>query len=63
MAIQNASGFSSCLGDFNKDGLRDGIDLTTLLSGWGSETGDCTGDGTTDGSDLTLLLSGWGTCQ
>ncbi len=63
VAIQNASGFSSCLGDFNKDGLRDGIDLTTLLSGWGSETGDCTGDGTTDGSDLTLLLSGWGTCQ
>ncbi len=61
--VRNPAGFSTCLGDFNADGLRDGLDLTTLLSGWGSASGDCTGDGMTDGSDLTLLLSGWGNCQ
>ena len=63
VGIENPPGFSGCLGDFNQDGIRDGVDLTALLSGWGTDSGDCTGDGKTDGSDLTLLLSGWGNCN
>ncbi len=54
---------ANCSGDFNGDGSRDGIDLTTLLSGWGTINGDCNNDGTTDGTDLTFLLSGWGSCE
>ena len=52
----------ACPGDFNSDGIRNGADLTTLLSGWGGPGGDINGDGTTNGADLTALLSGWGTC-
>lgn len=51
-----------CAGDYNGDGLRNGADLTTLLSSWGAPAGDITGDGNTDGADLTTLLSGWGPC-
>ena len=60
----NAAGCSApaCPGDFNGDGVRNGADLTTLLSGWGGPGGDINGDGTTNGADLTALLSGWGTC-
>jgi len=52
----------ACVGDYNNDGVRNGADLTTLLSGWGTPAADITGDGTTNGADLTTLLSGWGTC-
>jgi len=51
-----------CPGDFNGDGVRNGTDLTTILSGWGTSAGDINGDGTTNGTDLTILLSGWGAC-
>jgi len=51
-----------CPGDYNNDGLRNGQDLTTLLSAWGTPDADITGDGLTNGADLTMLLSGWGTC-
>jgi hypothetical protein len=51
-----------CPGDFNNDGVRNGTDLTVILSGWGSAAGDVNGDGTTNGTDLTILLSGWGAC-
>jgi hypothetical protein len=51
-----------CPGDFNNDGVRNGTDLTVILSGWGSAAGDVNGDGTTNGTDLTILLSGWGPC-
>ena len=51
-----------CPGDFNGDGVRNGTDLTTILSGWGSPAGDINGDGATNGTDLTILLSGWGVC-
>ncbi len=51
-----------CPGDYNNDGVRDGLDLTTLLFGWGTPQSDITGDGLTNGADLTLLLDGWGTC-
>lgn len=51
-----------CLGDYNGDGIRNGADLTTLLSAWGTPGGDITGDNNTNGADLTTLLSGWGAC-
>ena len=62
VAIRDTSTILPCAGDFNNDGRRDGLDMTSLLSGWGTANGDCNGDGTTDGSDMTLLLSGWGFC-
>jgi hypothetical protein len=52
----------SCPGDFNNDGVRNGTDLTVILSGWGTAAGDVNGDGTTNGTDLTVLLGGWGAC-
>ena len=55
-------GAPSCPADFNNDGLRDGLDMTVILSNWGGPGGDVNGDGTTDGLDMTVLLSGWGTC-
>jgi len=60
----NAAGCNApaCIGDYNNDGIRNGADLTTLLSAWGTPDGDITGDGTTNGADLTTLLSGWGAC-
>jgi len=51
-----------CPGDFNNDGVRNGLDLTVLLSAWGTPGGDVNGDGATNGSDLTILLGGWGAC-
>ena len=53
---------TNCLCDLNNDQLRNGTDLTTLLSGWGTANGDCNGDGITNGLDISYLLSGWGTC-
>lgn len=55
-------GAPSCPADFNNDGLRDGLDMTVILSNWGGSGGDVNGDGTTDGLDMTVLLSGWGAC-
>jgi hypothetical protein len=52
----------ACAGDFNNDGVRDGLDMTVILSGWGTPAGDINGDGTTDGLDMTVVLSGWGPC-
>ena len=51
-----------CAADFNADGVRDGLDMTVILSNWGGAGGDCNGDGVTDGIDMTVLLSGWGAC-
>lgn len=51
-----------CLGDFNNDGLRNGADLTFMLSAWGTAGGDLNGDGLTNGVDLATMLSGWGAC-
>ena len=52
----------ACPADFNGDGIRDGLDMTVILSNWGDIGGDVNGDGTTDGLDMTVLLSGWGNC-
>ena len=51
-----------CAADFNGDHVRDGLDMTVILSNWGGTGGDVNGDGTTDGLDMTVLLSGWGAC-
>ncbi len=61
--IRKAQSLTNCAGDFNNDGIRNGTDLTFLLSGWGTPSGDVNADGTTNGTDLTFLLSGWGSCQ
>ena len=58
----NCSDCPVCLGDFNNDGLRNGADLTFMLSAWGTAGGDLNGDGLTNGVDLATMLSGWGAC-
>ena len=61
--IRRAASLTNCAGDFNNDGIRNGTDLTFLLSGWGTPSGDVNADGLTNGTDLTFLLSGWGSCD
>ncbi len=56
-----------CAGDFNSDGLVNGIDLGVLLGQWGVCSGancvcDIDGDGSVNGADLGLLLGDWGGC-
>jgi hypothetical protein len=56
-----------CAGDFNADGLVNGIDLGVLLGQWGLCSGancvcDIDGDGSVNGADLGLLLGDWGGC-
>ena len=56
-----------CAGDFNADGLVNGIDLGVMLSQWGVCSGancvcDLDGDGSVNGADLGLLLGDWGGC-
>ena len=62
VAIVRQPSVTNCPCDLNNDHLRNGTDLTTLLSGWGTANGDCNGDGITNGLDISYLLSGWGTC-
>ena len=62
VAIVSQLSGTNCPCDLNNDQLRNGTDLTTLLSGWGTANGDCNGDGITNGLDISYLLSGWGTC-
>ena len=61
--IRDVADLTNCAGDFNNDGIRNGTDLTFLLSGWGTPSGDVNADGLTNGTDLTFLLSGWGPCD
>jgi hypothetical protein len=56
-----------CPGDFNADGLVNGLDLGVMLSQWGVCSGancvcDLDGDGSVNGADLGLLLGDWGGC-
>ena len=47
-------------GDFNGDGLVNGIDLGIFLVGWGQPgTTDLDGNDTTDGVDLGIMLVSW----
>ena len=51
------------LGDWDLNGLVDGVELSIILGMWGSANppvGDCNGDGTVDGADLAILLGRWG---
>jgi len=53
-----------CLGDFNGDGVVNGLDLGVLLQQWGQSGGsaDLDGNGKVDGADLGILLGNWGPC-
>jgi hypothetical protein len=56
-----------CAGDFNADGLVNGLDLGVMLGQWGVCSGtncvcDLDGDGSVNGADLGLLLGDWGGC-
>ncbi|MAD78641.1 MAG: hypothetical protein CMJ51_04635 [Planctomycetaceae bacterium] len=49
-------------GDFNADGVVDGLDLGIFSGLWGTDGsmgGDLNGDGIVDGGDVALLLSDW----
>ena len=52
-----------CPGDYNEDGVVDGVDLAFLLGNWGLGGADIDGDGTTSGSDLAIILGSWGICS
>lgn len=66
----NYNGFApcECVGDFNRDGTVNGVDLAIMLFVWGpcQPTGTCEadldGDGTVGGLDLAVLLGSWGRC-
>ena len=50
-------------GDYNLDGVIDGVDLSALLTFWGAQDpafGDIVPDGLVDGKDLATLLAMWG---
>ena len=48
-------------GDFNEDGIVDGVDLSQLLGYWNGTNPlyDINGDGLIDGADLARLLGNW----
>ena len=55
---------AAIMGDVNKDGKVDGLDLTALAASWDASgaawtDGDLTGDGKIDGLDLTALAGNW----
>ena len=51
----------SIAGDFNGDGIVDGVDLSQLLGYWNGTNPlyDINGDGLIDGADLARLLGNW----
>jgi subtilisin family serine protease len=55
------------VGDLNKDGVINGIDLGELLGRWGTSGYDCGADldddGIVGGGDLGRLLSHWGSAS
>ena len=48
-------------GDYDENGVVDGLDLARLLAVWGTSSPqyDLTGDGLVTAEDLTILLGGW----
>lgn len=50
------------IGDINRDGFVNGIDLGYLLADWGTSLfrSDLNRDGYVDGIDLGMLLGSWG---
>ena len=63
VAVCTARGMA-CMGDTNRDGLVDIVDLLALLAGWGPSSGpgdlDC--DFQVNIVDLLALLAAWGSC-
>lgn len=58
------AGSCGCPGDFDDNGVVNGMDFGLMLVDWGtsSTTADLDGNGNVDGIDVGLLLSYWGTC-
>ena len=54
----------TCPGDFNDDGIVNGVDLSFLLGFWGIPNAeyDLDQSGLIDGADLAILLGYWGRC-
>lgn len=57
-----SAGGSTCIGDFDNNGIVNGADLGLLLSAWGTPAFDPSGDGNVDGTDLGIVLAAWGSC-
>ena len=62
-----AEGLSSCLGDFDLDGVVGIVDLLDFLAAWGGanptfDIAPAGGDGVVDIIDLLALLGAWGPC-
>ena len=55
-----SAGTSTCIGDFDNNGIVDGVDLGRILSAWGTPELDLSGDGSVDGIELGMVLAGWG---
>ena len=56
---------SSCVGDLDRDGIVDGVDLGRLLEVWNNPDpceADLDVDGAVGSGDLGLLLANWGPC-
>jgi hypothetical protein len=58
----------NCLGDANRDGMVDFVDITSALASFGAHytaidpgEGDANGDGSVDFVDITTTLASWGT--
>ncbi|MCP4834316.1 MAG: hypothetical protein GY895_06065 [Phycisphaera sp.] len=63
--LHEVSWCDTCPGDFNRDGVVDGIDLSLLLANWGSRSTCYTIDKTLPEvgvPDLARLLLAWGPC-
>lgn len=53
-------GLGCRVGDFDRDGDVDAVDLASLLANWeGAGSTDLDSDGTTGAADLAMLLSNW----
>lgn len=56
-----------CVGDIDRNGFVDSVDLAIVLTTWGTSGSqypgaDIDGDGVVDGSDLGAVLAAWGAC-
>ncbi len=55
---------STCVGDFDSNGVIDSGDLAVILAAWdGTGPADLDASGIVDASDLAILLAGWGDCD
>ena len=57
-----------CVGDIDRSGAVNGVDLSIILNAWGVGGGkypeaDVNGDGTVDAVDLSFVLNAWGPCS